>query len=482
MIDRRTMLGALAGASLMSFKGSASGTDSDLRFWLARHVVPIRTIDPNENDFSDLEPLTDAIGTARVVQLGEPSHGAGSSFSAKARLIKFLHARMGFDVVAWESGFYDVPNVQAALRAGENPVVAAQQGILRIWSASQECRPLFDYAQATLTTPRPLEMAGFDMQFTADGSAGRFASDLRSFARLADATDLAEQSIAVFDRLNGYSLARARRVAELSRAGQTGAARNEAMASWEAEYGRTLRPVPGDLVRLERSVGELRNLVSAHRALLASRLGGRRASFMGQTLNNLIGFGANLLDWHRADGASTGGGPSVESENRRDALNADNIRWLMDEGFPGRKLIIWAHNAHVMNAYYGPDWSSVSLDPRPGWMKPTGAFLAERLGQDLYTIGITTFAGEDGFAAPMPPTVVPPASPGSIEAELHELGHTCAFIDFGGTQGVADNPLRQPQRVRIPKYEEELIHDVTRPYDAILFIDRMARANRLQGD
>ncbi|MGH9894114.1 MAG: erythromycin esterase family protein, partial [bacterium] len=68
--------------------------------------MTVRSIDPADEDFKDLEPLIKAIGSARVVQLGEPSHGAGSSFAAKARLIKFLHRRMGFDVVAWESGLY----------------------------------------------------------------------------------------------------------------------------------------------------------------------------------------------------------------------------------------------------------------------------------------------------------------------------------------------------------------------------------------
>ncbi len=82
-----------------------------------------------------------------MVQLGEPSHNAGTCFSAKARLIKFLHQRMKFDVVIWESGIYDVGLVEAGLRAGEDPAAAAQRGILRNWSGSEECRPLFEYAQ-----------------------------------------------------------------------------------------------------------------------------------------------------------------------------------------------------------------------------------------------------------------------------------------------------------------------------------------------
>lgn len=478
MIDRRTMLGALAGVTMTPGQVLALETNEALRSWLARHAHPLRTIDPADTDFSDLAPLQQAIGEARVVQLGEPSHGAGSSFSAKVRLIKFLHRQMGFDVVAWESGFYDLTQVQTALHAGEDPVAAAQQGILRIWSAARECRPLFDYAQATRTSQRPLQMAGFDMQFTAEGSADRFAADLRSFLEPADAVRLADGALAAFGRLNAYSGARARTFAELTRAGRTGPARNEAMAAWETQQGRALRPVPEDLARLDQEVTGLRMLISARQPALVAAHGARRVSFIDHCLANLAGFGANLLNRHRAD-VMPRDRPSVASENRRDALNAENVRWLMDEGYPGRKLIIWAHNAHIMNAYYGPDWSSVSLEPRPDWMKPTGAFLAERLGGDLYTIGITAFAGEDGFAAPMPATAVPPALPGSIEAELHALGHAHAFVDVRDTRRAAANPLRQPQRMRLPKYEEELIQDATQPYDGILFIDQMVRANRI---
>src|SRR5690349_13939964 len=103
---------------------SLAHADDETQAWISQHSIRIRSIDAADQDFSDLEPLMDAIGSASVVQLGEPSHGAGSSFAAKVRLIEFLHRRMGFDVVAWESGLYDVHLTQTALRAGGDAVTA----------------------------------------------------------------------------------------------------------------------------------------------------------------------------------------------------------------------------------------------------------------------------------------------------------------------------------------------------------------------
>jgi len=80
--------------------------------------IPIRTIDPKDEDFSDLMPLIEKIGTARLVLLGEQSHGDGSCFQGKSRLIKFLHQKMGFDVLAFESGMFDMHWVDDAMRNG----------------------------------------------------------------------------------------------------------------------------------------------------------------------------------------------------------------------------------------------------------------------------------------------------------------------------------------------------------------------------
>src|SRR5260370_1064257 len=71
--------------------------------WLKSHAAALRSIDPSDSDFSDLEPIRSAIGEARIVMLGEQTHGDGVTFHAKTRLIRFLHEQCGFDVLAFES-------------------------------------------------------------------------------------------------------------------------------------------------------------------------------------------------------------------------------------------------------------------------------------------------------------------------------------------------------------------------------------------
>jgi hypothetical protein len=205
--SRRAFVLSGASAALAGSAASAQPRDG-LQTWLEAHAAPVRTIDAMDEDFSDLEPLGDAIGAARVVQLGEPSHGAGSCFAAKARIVKFLHRRHGFDVLIWESGLYDTALAQAGMRGTDDAMTAARRGVFTLWSMAAEVKPLFEYIKASQATVRPLEMAGFDMQVTADGSTARFAEELRAFTNglrdqsLRDrATALAEQALAARDHL-----------------------------------------------------------------------------------------------------------------------------------------------------------------------------------------------------------------------------------------------------------------------------------------
>lgn len=80
-------------ATLTFTSGEAAGATprDDLQSWIDKNAVNVRSINPADEDFTDLEFLVGAIGNAQVVQLGEASHQGGNGFSAKARLVKFLH-------------------------------------------------------------------------------------------------------------------------------------------------------------------------------------------------------------------------------------------------------------------------------------------------------------------------------------------------------------------------------------------------------
>lgn len=464
---RRTLLASTGAAALVGSLGLASCATAQppelAADWLKADAIPLRSIDPLDEDFSDLEPLVRKISDARIVQLGEPSHGAGACFLAKVRLVRFLHQRMGFDVLAWESGFNDVKNLQAGLAAGEDPIAAAKRGILGIWSASEQCRHLFEYAKASRSSQRPLIMAGFDPQFSGPNGFDKLPEELRSFVgAVRDPVLRRDASEAVNDAVDAY-------------AGFS--AYVKALASRGAE--KPPFPKRDVLEKLQSAVERLVMLFRTRRADFAENGGERRVGFIAHVVANLGGDGANLYEKYSLDNPA-GKTPEVVGSNRRDALMAENMRWLVEEGYPQKKFIVWAHNAHVMDAYYlAPDFKNISLAPAPSAMKPLGVHLKERFGDRVYTIGCTTYEGEDAMIA-NPVVKVPPARNGSLEAELHQLGLAYAVVDLRGLRRGASHPARRPLTARIPKYDEIEVADVTKPYDAILFIDRMTPATLMR--
>ena len=101
-------------------------------------VHVIRSINPADTDFRDLEFLAQEIGLARVVMLGEPTHGEGNVFEAKIRLIRYLQEKMGFTTLAFESGFYDLHKAQLELEAGKPAAEALGNSVFSIWTGTQE--------------------------------------------------------------------------------------------------------------------------------------------------------------------------------------------------------------------------------------------------------------------------------------------------------------------------------------------------------
>jgi erythromycin esterase-like protein len=249
---------ASAVVSAVGLEVSARQPDN-LQVWLAANAVPVRSIDAADEDFGDLEPLIAAMGSARVVQLGEPSHGAGASFAAKVRIIKCLHQRLGFDVLIWESGFYDVELAQAGMRSADDAITAAGRGIFSIWSAAAEVRHLFEYVKASQASTRPYEMAGLTCKSPLHDqrSASLLICDLSSMRREStwygrERASLADEAIASRERLFTSKFATA-----------------------------------ADLESLDKASGGLLAVISAERAAFEEVKGARWTAFMEIAIENM---------------------------------------------------------------------------------------------------------------------------------------------------------------------------------------------------
>jgi erythromycin esterase len=71
---------------------------------ISESAVPLSTAAPGE-DVADLQPSGDTLASAKVVGLGEATHGTREFFQLKHRILRYLVVEQGVRTFAWESGF-----------------------------------------------------------------------------------------------------------------------------------------------------------------------------------------------------------------------------------------------------------------------------------------------------------------------------------------------------------------------------------------
>jgi erythromycin esterase len=101
----------------------AQTKDEEFVRWASERAILVSTVDAG-GDFTDMLPLKAVVGSARVVALGEPTHGAHEPLAFRNRLIRFLVEQMGFTAVALESGFTESWRVQSFLAGGNGELSA----------------------------------------------------------------------------------------------------------------------------------------------------------------------------------------------------------------------------------------------------------------------------------------------------------------------------------------------------------------------
>jgi erythromycin esterase len=425
--------------------GGTARAQGDRAAWVRANAVPIADQSPD----AALARIAVALDGVNVVLLGESSHGDGGGHLARVRLVRYLHEYLGFDVIAWEAGVREAVAFDSLLGTSAPLGAIAPLALYPWWAESAELRPMLEYIRGTRRTRRPLTFAGFDIQRS--GPLDSLVSYLtRSFDRSGDPRLFPPTLRDTLTR--GFA-----RMASLS-----GDARDSVEQTLEAV--------------LHAAAPDLERRFSSARPALANALGAE-ADVVGRVLANVIA-NAEQLRLAREPDEARRMAANVASYNLRERRNAENILWLLRHRYPGRKLIVWLHNVHAINAHLAPRFDALALDDTENRRDATARVLRDSLGDRSYAVAMLSFDGAWAFPGQRR-TELPPAPAGSLAALLHETGFPRAFLDLRARGRSLPAWLSEPM-IGTVNTQTPARYPVIWPRvaDGVLFVDRMTPSTK----
>lgn len=203
------MLLALALASCPALQSPGIDPQEAARSaWLRLHAIGVTTVEA-EHGFDDLAGLSALIGDARIVGLGEGTHGTREHFQMKHRLLEYLVTQRGFSIFAIEANMPEAQELDAYVLGADGDVNRLIGGMYFWTWNTEEVRDMvewmrrFNAGERERGSSRRVHFTGFDMQ------TGTVAlSNVRAFLKEHD-PELERQHAATFDALAAFEPSRA---------------------------------------------------------------------------------------------------------------------------------------------------------------------------------------------------------------------------------------------------------------------------------
>ena len=349
-----------------------------------------------KGDPSQYDALLEGIGNARVVLLGEATHGTHEFYRERAFITRRLIVEKGFSGVAVEADWPDAYRINRYVRgtsADEDSVDALGDfGRFPTWMwRNADVLDFIGWLRSHNDTKPTAERAGF------------YGLDLYSLRASMQAV------LAYLDKVDPESARRARaRYSCFDRFGD-----EMQQYGYAAGYGLTPsceREVLTELMELHR-----------RRADYASRDGRVAADdyFYAEQNARLV---RNAEEYYRIMFHGR-----AESWNLRDQHMAETLRALvqfLEKTRPHARVVVWAHNSHLGDARATEMGESGELN--------VGQLVREHFGAEAVLVGFTTSTGTVTAATewdgPAHRRHVRPALAGSYERLFHEVGIPRFFL------------------------------------------------------
>lgn len=260
-------------------------------------------------DLTDLASLRQWIGDAHVVGLGEGTHGTREFFQMKHRTLELLVRNKGFTLFGIEATWPEANDVnQYVLNGVGDPALLLSRLYFWTWNTQEVLDLILWMREWNKTAPvdKRVQFVGFDMQ--SPGAAMDTVTSL--MARVApDSAAFVATRYACLGPYRNHGATFGRPRTEYSALSPT--VKSECRAGLTAVH---------DFIRDRRDAFEPLTSAAAYaNALQSARL---------------------VVQWEAMS--------SANSPTLRDQFMAENALWLLDQAGPGTRMVLWAHNLHMI--------------------------------------------------------------------------------------------------------------------------------------
>ncbi len=386
----------------------------------------------------DLDVLIDEIGDARIVMLGEASHGTSEYYTWRTAISRRLIEEKGFKFIAVEGDWPECYAVNRFIKGYQNSgsKIADVLQVYRRWPtwmwANWEVAALIEW------------MRDFNNLRQVQDKAGFYGLDVYSL------WESLEQILKFLEQNDGQAAEAARNAINCF----------EPFNRDPQVYAQATAFVPTDC---EHEVIEMLQRIQRQPKFTND------AEYDFNTKQNAL-VAVNAEKYYRA---MIRGGAS--SWNVRDSHMMETLDRLLELHGPNSKAIVWEHNTHIGDAR--------ATDMADDNMHNIGQLAREKYGEhQVKLVGFGTYQGSviagKSWGAPMQKMDVPPAIKGSWEHMLHELSTDDKIILSKDLKHIPELQKRIGHRaigvVYDPKYEAfgnyvpTVIHE---RYDAFIYFD-----------
>ena len=392
----------------------------------------------------------DRFASAKVVLIGDASHGTSEFYRARAAITRRLIERHGFTLVAVEADWPDAAVFDRFVR-GRGP-------------ASDAAHPPFSRFPTWMwRNAEVAEFIGWMREFNGGADperrCGFYGLDLYSLQ------GSIQSVLGYLDKVDPEAAAVARE-------------RYGCLTPWSHApqgYGR---------MALSRGYAPCEDAVAAMLTDLLSR----RLDYAGRDGESFLDAAQNARLVRDAEAyyrAMYYG--AAESWNLRDRHMFETLEHLFD-AHPGAKAVVWAHNSHIGDARFtemGTAREELNL----------GQLCRERFGDDAALIGMGTHTGAvaaaDDWDDPMEIMRVRPSLEGSIERLSHDAGISRFLLDLReGARDETRHRLLEPRlerfigviyRPETERWSHYAEASVPRQFDGWVFFDETRAVTPLPG-